>query len=418
MSLRLPLAALFAMATALILSSTALAEDSSPQPIGDSDQNTSSKNFEETQPHPTAWTIRNWTGQATNPVDGKTYSYSIVGADPSSGRSATIGVDIVPINLVVAGHSFDGSESVAGVLASPLFRTGDYSTTVAATTATGGKGPGGSLSAGNSDVQLLDAVMRAQFNKVGTDYHLRLGRPDVHEPITIDVPAAVGTTLASPVGVVDADIDITWFQPQIEALNSKLHYLKPDRLAIFLTNDVVLYADGVPTHCCVMGAHGATDTTRAAKDQGDEEDGRQRVQTFVWSSWQTAGFFNPKKAWAKQDIHGLSHELAEWANDPFGTTTVQPWSSPIAPQYSCSNLLETGDPVVGVGFSQGTNTFDQNAFSDGTYHPEDEAFLAWFMRSAPNTTSQSTQSDLTLGRFTFMGDLNPFPFFHQPAVAC
>jgi len=74
-------------------------------------------------------------------------------------------------------------------------------------------------------------------------------------------------------------------------------------------------------------------------------------------------------------------------------------------------LLETGDPVLGIGFAQGTNTFAQNAFSDGAYHPEDEAFLPWFMRTSPNTVSQG-------GRYTFMGDLNPFAFFHKPPAAC
>jgi len=416
MRFRLSLAAVVAAVSALLFSATGLAADPSPHPIGDEDLNATSKRFEETAPQNTARTIRHWVGQTTNPVNGVTYTYSIVGANPNSEEgSATIGVDIVPVNLTIAGMSFDGSASVAGVLASPLFKEGNYSTTAATSTSTGAKGAGGSLSAGNNDVQLLDAEMRSEFNEVGTAYHLVLKRPEVHAPITIAVPAAVGTTLTSPGGVTIGDVDVTWLQPQVEALTAQLRYLKPNRLAIFLTKDVLAYADHNQMHCCVLGAHGSIDTTNAA--QGAEQDGRQRVQTFVWSSWLTAGFYNPRNRWARQDIHGLSHELSEWANDPFGTNTVQPWFSPAAPQYGCNNLLETGDPVLGIGFSQGTNTFDQNPYSDGTYHPEDEAFLPWFMRSSPNTTSEPAQGSAN-GRYTFMGALNPFAFFHQPPPGC
>ena len=52
--------------------------------------------------------------------------------------------------------------------------------------------------------------------------------------------------------------------------------------------------------------------------------------------------------WALQDIHALSHEISEWADDPFVNNGVEPWLTPTAPQYGCTNALETGDPVVGL----------------------------------------------------------------------
>ena len=123
--------------------------------------------------------------------------------------------------------------------------------------------------------------------------------------------------------------------------------------------------------------------------------------------------------------------VAEWADDPFVNNTVQPWLTPTAPQYGCTGVLETGDPVVGIGFAIGTNTFQQGAnpfpdaqgnptFSaDGFYHPEDEAYLQWFMRTSPNTTAEPTQApSANIGRYTLMGDLNPFPGFRQPATGC
>lgn len=405
-----------AVSAAFAFTAVTVAADSSDDHFtDDSDIRATTAKFGGASPLEDAHTIRHWTGQTTNPVDGVTYRYNMVGVDPRSDRSATIGVDIIPVNVNVGGHAFNGSDSVAGAIASPLFQNEDYSTTGAATSPTGGKGPGGELSKGNVGVQLLDATMRAEFNKVGSGYHLRLA-PEVRQPITIDVPSTLGTMLTSPGGVTYADLDNDWFKSTVQGQVHTLH-LKASRLAIFLTTNLVLFNDKNPMHCCVIGAHGADDLAAVTHDSEEGDDGHQQVHTFAWASWLTAGFFSPRTAWAKQDIHSLSHEIIEWANDPFNTNTVQPWTSAIAPNYGCSNLLETGDPVVGVGFSQGTNTFLQNRFSDGTYHPEDTVFLPWFMRTSPNSTSQPAQSGPS-GRYTFMGDLNTFSIFHHPPANC
>jgi hypothetical protein len=372
----------------------------------------------------TTRTVTHWYGQTTDPHNGVTYGYNMVGVDPSTNASATVGVDIIPLNLNVAGQAFNGTDNLGGVLASPLFTTGDYSTTSAASDSSGGKGAGGELSAGNNGVQLQDATMRAQFNKVGTGYHLVLDTPAVHAPITIDVPAQHGTRLRSGRGVVYADVNIQWFETKIQNLISSLGYVDPTRLPLFVTNDVVLYIGSNPGNCCVIGFHGAgiVPGKTAGPGQGN---GNQAVQTYAWASWMTAGFFNPSTGWVLQDINAFSHEIAEWADDPFVNNTVEPWLTPTAPQYGCTSVLETGDPVVGIGFSQGTNGSDQGPapngtnYTDGTYHPEDEVYLPWFMRSAPNLISQSTQTpSANIGRYTLMGDLNPFAGFRQPATGC
>jgi hypothetical protein len=411
--IRAAFAALAAIVIAVVVTSCVAASVVSPNPDEDWMLNPSSGRLIGEGPHVGARTIQYWTGEAANQANGVTYSYSMVGVDPASNHAATIAVDIVPINVTVRGRAFNGSDVIPAVLASPLFQTGDYSYTTAASTSKGAKGPGGELSDGNVDAQLLDATMRSQFNKVGTDYHLYL-EPKVRPTVTIQVPDAFGVLRTSGGGITSARVDTTWFQPQVEGLTASLHYLQPHRLALFITNDVRLYGNHNPAVCCVFGAHGTTDTTA----EGNGSNGRQSLQTFVWASWMTAGIANPATAWAVQDINGLSHEITEWAADPFETNLVQPWFSPWAPQYLCNNLLEVGDPNVGLGFSQGTNSFDQNAFSDGTYHPQDEVFLPWFMRTSPNDVSQPTQGDATAGRYTFMGDLNRVAFFHQPPGTC
>ena len=139
---------------------------------------------------------------------------------------------------------------VAATLASPVFALSDYGFTPFAT-APGAfpnfprriQGPGGVLSqndAGNQ-LQVLDATMRAQFNKTGSSsYHLRLN-PVVHDAITIVVPNGQGTVLQSVRGVHFGDIKLQWWSTRIQNLDDSLRYIDPTHLPIYLTKDVVLY---------------------------------------------------------------------------------------------------------------------------------------------------------------------------------
>ena len=75
--------------------------------------------------------------------------------------------------------------------------------------------------------------------------------------------------------------------------------------------------------------------------------------------------------------------MSEWYNDPFVNNIVPTWFSPIAPQYGCSNVLESGDPLVGVDFVV------------NGYHLQDEAFKSWFAHDVP--------SEGIGGRYTYLG---------------
>ena len=384
---------------------------------------------------PTTRTVAHWHGQTTDPNNGVTYGYNMVGADPYScsgtGCSTTIQVDITPIVVNIGGMTFSGNSVLPATLASPQFALNDYGTTPAATAAGAFpntperiKGPGGTLSQGDAGnmLQLQDATMRAQFNMTGSSpYHLNL-HPNTLPPVTINVPKNRGTLLQSGRGVIFADINISWWSAQIMNLETTAN---PTHLPLYLTNNVMLYEGSNVLNCCVIGYHG----TRAAGNGGgsNNSNGNAVVQTFAWASYVSPGIFSRDDGtnWALQDIHAISHEIAEWADDPFVNNTVEPWLTPTAPQYGCSNYLETGDPVVAIGFAMGTNTFEQGANPDGSqsadgyYHPEDEVFLPWFMRTAPNTVSEPTQTPSTNGgRYTLMGDLNPFMGFRQPATGC
>jgi len=381
---------------------------------------------------PSTRTVAHWFGTATNPHDKITYGFNMVGADPNTCRGAacsvTVEVDITPLVVHVGGRIYDGTNVLAATLASPEFELDDYGTTPYATTGASNipRGAGGMLSQDDNGVllQLQDATMRAQFNKTGSrsSYHLIL-HPNVLPPETIEVPQNQGTLLQSGRGVVFADVNISWWSAQIQTLTTKAD---PTHLALYLTDDVLLYEGRDVTNCCVIGYHG----TRAAGGGGGSanSNGNAKVQTFAWASYTSPGIYarpNGGTAWALQDIHALSHEIAEWADDPFVNNYVEPWLTPTAPQYGCTSILETGDPVVGIGFAKGSNVFRQGPnpngtqSADGYYHPEDEVLLPWFMRLAPNTVAEPTQAPSTnVGRYTLMGDLNGFAGFRMPATGC
>jgi hypothetical protein len=385
---------------------------------------------------PTTRTIPHWWGSTTNPENGVNYGYNMAGADPDncsgSGCSVTIQTDITPLIVHFDGMTFDGTAVLQPTLDSPVFALNDYGSTPFATAAGNFpdfprliKGPGGVLSQGDAgqQLQLQDATMRAQFNKVGaSNYHLKL-HPNVKAPVTIDIPSNQGTLVESPQGVIFPTISITWWSSHINNLEKSAD---PTHLPLYLSNDVLLTDN--KGNCCTIGYHG---TKASGAGGGAKSQGNAPVQTFAWASWVTPGTYprvpgqHYPTDWALQDIHAVSHEIAEWADDPFVDNWVEPWATPTAPQYGCTNILETGDPVVGIGFAKGTNTFEQGPtpdgtqFADGYYHPEDEVFLPWFMRLSPNLVSEPTQSQSdNVGRYTLMGDLNPFQGFRQPATSC
>ena len=378
----------------------------------------------------TAFTIPHWAGSSLNPDNGVTYGYNMVGANPftcsGSACDSTVQVDITPIVVNVGGLTFNGNDSLAAAEASPQFATNDYGSTTAATSGAANetRGAGGLLSqndAGNQ-LQLEDATMRAQFNQTGSSsYHLRLTY-NVLPTVTIDVPSGAGVLLQSGRGVVFADITAAWWGSRIQNL---MQSSNPLHLPLFWTNNVLLHVGSNIFNCCIIGFHGAGEVNGHGTGSVNGN-ANQAVQTFAWASYLQPGIYarpNGGTAWAVQDIHPLSHEISEWADDPFVNNKVEPWLTPTAPQYGCTGVLETGDPVVGIGFAMGTNTYAQGPnpngtqSADGFYHPEDEALLPWFMRTNPNTTSEPVQSG-TNGRYTLMGDLNRFAGFGTVATGC
>jgi hypothetical protein len=300
--------------------------------------------------------LKHWSSSFAS--EGKTWKYTMVGRNPTKGSTTTtIPVTIVPLLLKFSnGKSFDGTQQVTSTTISPLFQNAQFT---------------------SGTTQYGDAVQRAEFwNSVSTtspNYHVLVGTPIIANTVTMNIPSADGATVVDPSsGKIIGIISINWFDPQLQAMLSSLHFT-PNMLPIFLSHDVYL-SQGSPilNNCCIGGYHNAVSNLAG-------------LQTYIWTNEADPGV----QGGFSEDVSALSHEMLEWFNDPFTNNVVPNWISPIAPQYGCNNFLEVGDPLVGV-------VFTVNGFSGD--HLQDVVFFSWFARQSPSIAMN--------GLYTYLGTFN------------
>jgi hypothetical protein len=361
-------------------------------------------------------TVPFWSSSFTDPTNGVTYPFTMVGTDPRLGGSTTVATAIIPLKFTfVAGSqdvtalnvpsrnyvatpvaaAMDGADNVGLTIASPIFT------------------PAAFPLSGDSGVQYGDAVMRAQFGKVGTDYHVQLGQPDVQDTVSIDVPQDMGVAVSNPVGVMVGMVDADWFKSRLRHIINTMH-MPASTLPIFLSNNVFLYG-GTVAHCCILGGHGAGSPTGVGGGSLNGKDAKA-WRTFTFAAYITPnsfpGFGLPNRGMS--DIHALSHEIAELMNDPFGVNKVQPWRVPTAAPGTCLDVIETGDPVASVWFPLPGNP---TPGARGVWHPADEVFLNWFARDGEDPGLAPAG-----GRYTYSPMTSHFPgpyaAFGHPAQAC
>lgn len=378
-----------------------------------------------------AKTIPHWTFQYTDPTNGTTYTITMAGSDPRAGGTSYIHTVIIPLKMNFAAanqnlsslvnqgyggfvphiynHTFDGSSKVAQTLASP-----EFDNTVSYPGALGG-----------DTGQNGDVFMRSQFNKIGTNYHVKLVNDMVFPTVTLDVPSTKGIAYERPVpqwrqeNGFQTNLELTglaestWFSTKVQQLMGSLQ-IDATTVPIFLTDNVLLYTKGTVLgyqNCCILGYHGAGIPIGRGAGSANGN-GKQPVQTFMYSAYVTPGtysrfetdYFGPRSGPAPtrglSDIHALTHEVGEFLDDPFVNNAVRPWKSLTATQYPCTPVLEVGDPVVGVWYGLPGNTFDANA--GGLWHPEDLVFAQWFGDGGIEPVLGSSFD----GRLTFMGPEN------------
>jgi hypothetical protein len=356
-------------------------------------------------------TVPHWSSSFTDPTNDTTYPFTIVGTDPRLGGSTTVATTIIPLKFTfvagsqdLSGLSFpatpvatamDAAANVADTIASPIFTAANFPISH------------------DAGVQYGDAIMRAQFGKVGTGYHVQLGQPSIEDGITLNVPENIGVAVINPVGVLVGLVDADWFKSRLRHIINTMH-LPASTLPIFLSNNVYLYS-GDLHHCCILGGHGAGSPTGIGGGSLNGKDAKA-WRTFVFAAYITPnslpGFPFPNRGFS--DIHALSHEVAEWMNDPFGVNKVQPYQLPVAPPGTCLAEIENGDPVVGVWFPLPGNP---NPAAGNVWHPADEVFLNWFAREGEDPGLAPAD-----GRYTYSPMTSHFPgpygAFGHPATAC
>jgi hypothetical protein len=281
--------------------------------------------------------------------------FNIVGTDPSLGtNTTTIPTILVPLKFIfpnTGNPTLDGTNVVAATQNSPIFLTTDYMA--------------GSVDLGIT--QYGDALQRAEFwNLPGfsSNYHVLLGTPSVAPTITVTVPAAQGNAYALSGGGFIGVLDTTWFR---QLLTTLMQSYSANQLPIFLTDNVYLGTNGIMQNCCILGFHSSQGPPHC---HGKNLDLRGICGTGNLSGG------------GVEDVVPLSHEVAEWLNDPFvGGSPGVNWVPPaVLPGQggSCIPNFETGDPLESVpyNFAKVTNST--------TYHLQDEVFLTWYLRTTPS----------------------------------
>jgi hypothetical protein len=268
---------------------------------------------------------------------GHSYPFAIVGTNPITSPIVTpINVTIVPLRLTFANGTILDATSTAAVLPkSPLF--------VAATYAAG-------------KTQYGDALMRSEFwsyiHKGAANYHVLLASPKLEPTLRLTVPSSDGYAIGSG-STVEGRMNFAWFvQSEEKQIIDTLH-IPPSSLTIFATvNARVLEPFKVngAYYCCYNGYHYDFPVTTTSG---------QEIWTTAWASTTST------------NLDHLSHEIAEWFNDPFYTNFVPRW---VAPQTNAcgGDQLEVGDPVT-------LHYFQVNGFT-----LQDEAFYSWFSRQNPS----------------------------------
>jgi hypothetical protein len=144
------------------------------------------------------------------------------------------------------------------------------------------------------------------------------------------------------------------------------HHITPDQFPIFILYNVMYSQDGL---IWLGGYH----FSEAPYPQALTSPG----QTFVMANFRTLI--------APFDVSILSHEIAEWVNDPGGFNAVPSWGN-IGEITGCRRALEVGDPLTRTDLPPITSA------SGFTYHLQELADFSWFFR-LPSIGSGARFSD-------------------------
>ena len=305
------------------------------------------------QPDGLAFYTANYTSLGAKPLP-----FNIVGTNPTNGAATTtVPAVIVPIRVVFAtagGLFLDGTNVTPAVENSPIFQAADYTV-------------------GGTDLgvtQFGDALQRGEYWRLpgfSPNYHVLLGGPAVAPTVTVTVTSPTQGNLyglrgGGLLGVVAAG----FFDSIVNAVTAAY---PATTLPIVLTDNVFESFDGTINTCCVLGYHNSQRPPAAT------------AKTWIYASYTDPGTFVNDVI---VDVQALSHEVAEWLNDPFVGALAPGFLNFIPPALlpgeggACIINFEVGDPLEAppVSFTKVTN---------GTvYHLQDEVFLPWYLHTNPS----------------------------------
>ena len=305
-------------------------------------------------------TLPIYTGSIKSPLDGKTYSYSIVGSDPTKSNTTTT-ISYVPIELVVTfpdGTVLDprqpGCDDTVSV-SDRLYKGPNFVKT-----------PLTSNGVNLGKAQVNDAFQRAEFWTIlkGHKYHTELKATG--SPIVVNYKPVNGTTNPGPkctqVNHRIGKIPFTDFD--VVARNLAIRYAKPNQAALILTYNIYLSSSTFT----YAGYHGSFPVSGG-------------TQVYAVMTYSDPFTLEP----GIEDISIPTHEIGELLNDPFVTNATPAWGH-IGQVSGCQSNLEVGDPLTSHDFTLNYNNF--------TYHPQELVFFSWYYR---------TPSTGTGGKYSFEG---------------
>ncbi|HSE20265.1 MAG TPA: hypothetical protein VLB68_01365 [Pyrinomonadaceae bacterium] len=340
---------------------------------------------ERAQPGLNGVTIPYWSDNLT--YQGLDFTYRMVGTDPKKGsRITVIPTEIIPYRFIFPdGQVFDastdvvdGQTAIQGIINSPIFQNYDFVL--------------GGTSVGKT--QYGDAFQRANFwNSVSTsskDYHVRLGQPTVLPTQTIVVPDGAGFYYYDPfLNITIPFVKYSFFLAQEKAIRADLR-ISPQTLPIAVWGGVVPESSSAPGFPGASAWHGV-------------ENANGGVLTFIGASY---------GAWGFHDVYPLSHEVAEWIDDPFVDNYTPGWNIPfIIPDERCdsgsiaSGLLEAADPVE--FFDEAEVALPGAAYD---YHVTEAMFIDFYTRSSQSRSVNGQYSMFEIGA--------PFGLSTGPSSPC
>ncbi len=304
-----------------------------------------------------------WSSSITSPLDGKSYKFTIMGANPQTSHGTTT-INYLPIVVIFkfpGGVTLDPTKPGCGdtVSVSDRFFKGPNFVPVPLKSNGISVGP----------AQVVDGFQRSEFWKyaAGTQYHTVLKAAAAVRVVTATAPSGSVTQAGVCSGSSHdiGEIDINSYDSLVQAIDKK--YAKPNQFPLILTYNVFQTQGG---QCCILGYH----NTYAAVGGG--------TQVYAVGAYNDPGIFSVPI----EDIHAWTHEIGEAYNDPYINNATPLWGH-TGQVSGCQNNFEVGDPLTGTPFALTYNGF--------AYHPQELVDFSWFYRQKPSLG--------TAGKYSFEG---------------